>query len=122
MQKVLVERSAMGYSLAVRGRERPSRKVPPSCLTDGKKGGVKIPKVRPISSCQVLKNQLPFAMSSTYEVTIQFSEKDHKSFSFEVQAKGIRWAIEKASKEMKEAYPCFVEGADFSIVEIKLNR
>jgi hypothetical protein len=61
-------------------------------------------------------------MSNTYEVTIQFSEIGHKSFSFEVQAKGIRWAIENACKEMKEAYPCFVEGADFSIVEIKLNK
>lgn len=61
-------------------------------------------------------------MSNTYEVTIQFSEKDREGFSFEVQAKGIRWAIEKACKEMKEAYPCFVEGVDFSIVEIKLNK
>ncbi len=61
-------------------------------------------------------------MSNTYEVTIQFSKKDDNNFSFEVQAKGIRWAIENACKEMKEAYPCFVEGADFSIVEIKLKK
>jgi hypothetical protein len=61
-------------------------------------------------------------MSNTYEVSIQFSDKNDKGFSFEVKAKGIRWAIEKACMEMKEAYPYFVEGSDFSIVEVKLNN
>jgi hypothetical protein len=57
--------------------------------------------------------------TNTYEVTIQFSKKDDNNFSFKVQAKGIRWAIEKACKEMKEAYPCFVEGADFEIIKVE---
>lgn len=60
-------------------------------------------------------------MFKTYSVTIEFLSSGKQSSS-EVQAKGIRWAIENACKEMKEAYPYFVEGVDFSIVEIKLKK
>lgn len=57
--------------------------------------------------------------TNTYEVTIQFSKKEDVYRYQAVQAKGIRWAIEKACKEMKEAYPCFVEGADFEIIKVE---
>ena len=58
-------------------------------------------------------------MNKTYEIFIQYADQNERGFAFEVQAKGIRLAIEAACKEMKEAYPYFVEGVDFSIVEIK---
>jgi hypothetical protein len=61
-------------------------------------------------------------MNKTFQVTIQFADKNEKGFSLEVQARGIRWAIENACKEMKEAYPYFIEGADYSIVEVKLEK
>lgn len=59
-------------------------------------------------------------LMNEYTISIQF--KDKSGFSFEVQAKGIRLSIELACKEMKEAYPYFIEGIDFTIVEIKLNK
>lgn len=57
-------------------------------------------------------------MTKKFHITIEFTGKKEKSFSTEVRACGIRWAIENACKEMKEAWPFFVEGVDFSIVEI----
>jgi hypothetical protein len=64
-------------------------------------------------------------MNKTYEIFIQYADKmdrklgNQRGFAFEVQAKGILLSIEAACKEMKEAYPYFVEGVDFTIIEIK---
>lgn len=55
-----------------------------------------------------------------YQVTIEFADKNEKGFFLEVQAQGIRLAIENAAKEMKEAYPCFAECFDYLIVKVEL--
>jgi len=55
-----------------------------------------------------------------YQVTIEFAEKNEKGFFLEVQAQDVCLAIENARKEMKEAYPCFVEGLNHSIVKVEL--
>jgi len=53
-----------------------------------------------------------------FEVTIQYSISQRASI-WEVEAKGIRWAIESACKDMKEAYPYFIENVDFAITKIE---
>ena len=55
-----------------------------------------------------------------YQVTIKFADKNEQGFFLEIQAQGIRLAIENAVKEMKEAYPCFFELLDYSIVKVEL--
>ena len=55
-----------------------------------------------------------------YQVTIEFADKNEKGFFLEVEAQNIHPVIGNAIKQMKEAYPYFVEGKDYSIAEVKL--
>ena len=55
-----------------------------------------------------------------YQVTIEFADKNEKGFFLEIQSQNIHSVIRNAVKEMKEAYPCFVEGNHYSIAEVKL--
>lgn len=57
-----------------------------------------------------------------FTIRIEFKAENEKSLSFEVSARGIRWAIEEAAKEMKTAWPLCIEGVDYFITEIKLEK
>jgi hypothetical protein len=66
---------------------------------------------------------MPYSLRmSNFTVRIEFKAQNEKGFSLEVAARGIRWAIEAAAKEMKGAWPYFVEGQDYFITEVKLNK
>lgn len=56
-----------------------------------------------------------------YLVTITL-KNDPKPLVLEITARGIRWSIEAAVKEMKNAWPYYTEGVDYTITEIKLVK
>jgi hypothetical protein len=59
--------------------------------------------------------------STMYLVTIAI-KNDPKPLVLEIAARGIRWSIEAAAKEMKSAWPYYTEGVDYTITEIKLVK
>ena len=56
--------------------------------------------------------------TATYKVVIH-TPKAKSYDALIVDATGIRWAIENASRKFREKYPSLIEGADFEIIEVE---
>lgn len=57
-------------------------------------------------------------MSNTYQITVQMSIT-RRIFTLDHKAPNIFRALEKATAEMKEAWPYFQQEIDFSFIEAK---
>ena len=54
----------------------------------------------------------------TYQITVQMSIT-RRIFTLHHKAPSVFWALEKATAEMKEAWPYFQQEIDFSFIEAK---